>query len=81
MQSACSSLQSLKDLITLNVVNSFSSVSAFYNHLSELNLTHRDHLRPNWDTYFMVSILAFDLRHESYISANIDSGFPGLSSL
>jgi len=47
------SLQSLADLISLRVVNSFDSIPALHTYLDDTNLLDPERLRPGWDTYFM----------------------------
>ncbi|KAA1467963.1 hypothetical protein DENSPDRAFT_833135 [Dentipellis sp. KUC8613] len=48
-----SSLHKLAKLVTVHVINSYTSVSSLYSHLEKLDLTSMDRLRPSWDTYFM----------------------------
>ncbi|KAI0652103.1 cytidine deaminase-like protein [Trametes meyenii] len=45
--------RSLNQLASVHVVNSFETLSDFYEHLSELNILDPERLRPGWDTYFM----------------------------
>ncbi|KAI0673391.1 cytidine deaminase-like protein [Trametes maxima] len=45
--------RSLNQLASVHVVNSFETLSGFFEHLSELNLLDPERLRPGWDTYFM----------------------------
>ena len=49
-----SSLQNLRDLVDIHVINSFKSVPDLYTHLDSLNLLDPENLRPGWDAYFMV---------------------------
>lgn len=49
-----SPLHALKDLVNIHVVNSFNSPSELHAHLDKLDLLNPEHLRPAWDTYFMV---------------------------
>ena len=48
------SLQSLRDLVDIHIINSFKSVPDLYTHLDSLNLLNPENLRPGWDAYFMV---------------------------
>jgi len=48
-----SSLQNLRDMIDVHIINSFKSVPDFYDHLDSLNLLDPENLRPGWDAYFM----------------------------
>ncbi|KAI9060556.1 hypothetical protein FKP32DRAFT_1613547 [Trametes sanguinea] len=47
------SLESLSQLASVHVVNSFETISGLQDHLTELNLLDSERLRPGWDTYFM----------------------------
>jgi len=47
-------LQNLADLVTIHVNNSFLNLEALHRYLDTLDLLHPEHLRPSWDTYFMV---------------------------
>ena len=49
-----SSLQNLRDLFDVQIINSFKSVPDLYTHLDSLNLLDPENLRPGWDAYFMV---------------------------
>ncbi|VDC01948.1 unnamed protein product [Peniophora sp. CBMAI 1063] len=46
-------LHSLREYVTLQIVNDFTTKEDLYSHLDELNLLNSDRLRPSWDTYFM----------------------------
>ncbi|KAF8641073.1 hypothetical protein AX17_000717 [Amanita inopinata Kibby_2008] len=48
-----SSLYALRDLVDIQITNSFQTISQFESYLEELNLLDDDHLRPGWDAYFM----------------------------
>ena len=52
--SAHSSLHSLRNLVNVHIVNSFSSLPALHRHLDSLDLLNPERLRPSWDAYFMV---------------------------
>jgi dCMP deaminase len=56
-----SSLHSLRDLVNVHIVNSFSSLSALHVYLDSLDLLNSERLRPSWDTYFMVFRLLVSL--------------------
>ena len=47
-------LRNLADLVNFHVNNSFPDLECLHRHLDTLDLLHPEHLRPNWDTYFMV---------------------------
>ena len=47
-------LRNLADLVNFHVNNSFPSLECLHRHLDVLDLLHPEHLRPNWETYFMV---------------------------
>ena len=49
-----SSLHDLRDLVDIQIINSFQSLSDFESYLEEINLLDVEHLRPGWDAYFMV---------------------------
>ncbi|KAH9486498.1 Deoxycytidylate deaminase [Psilocybe cubensis] len=51
--SQAESLQKLNDLVNIQIVNSFSSLSGLHSYLDNLDLLHPEHLRPSWDAYFM----------------------------
>jgi hypothetical protein len=44
----------LRQLAALTVVNGHPSREAFWTYLNSLDLTNKDRLRPQWDSYFMV---------------------------
>ena len=44
----------MADLVNFRVNNSFPNLECLHQHLDTLDLLHPEHLRPNWDTYFMV---------------------------
>lgn len=48
------SLQSLSDLVDIQIINSFQTLSGLHQHLEDLNLLNPEFLRPGWDAYFMV---------------------------
>ncbi|KIM47742.1 hypothetical protein M413DRAFT_417056 [Hebeloma cylindrosporum] len=48
-----SSLQSLSDLVNIQVGNSFTTLQGLHAHLDDVDLLHPEHLRPSWDAYFM----------------------------
>ncbi|KAF8633025.1 hypothetical protein AX15_001617 [Amanita polypyramis BW_CC] len=50
---ATSSLYDLRDLINIQIINSFQSLSGFESYLEQINLLDAEHLRPGWDAYFM----------------------------
>lgn len=39
--------------VKLKIVNSFPSIAELHYHLDSLDITNRNRLRPQWDTYFM----------------------------
>jgi dCMP deaminase len=39
--------------VKLKIVNSFPSIAELHYHLDALDITNRNRLRPQWDTYFM----------------------------
>ena len=47
-------LRNLADLVNVHVNNAFPSLECLHRHLDSLDLLHPEHLRPNWETYFMV---------------------------
>jgi hypothetical protein len=47
-------LRSLHDLVDISINNDFSRLSDLHAHINNLNLLDPQHLRPSWDTYFMV---------------------------
>jgi dCMP deaminase len=49
-----SSLRALNDVVNVHILNSFESIPELRAHLDALNLLDPEHLRPGWDTYFMV---------------------------
>ena len=48
-------LFSNRNVSHLNVINSFTSLWAFHDHLESLDVLNNERLRPGWDSYFMVS--------------------------
>jgi hypothetical protein len=49
-----SPLHGLQKYVTLHVINNFDTVAALRSYLDEINILDTDHLRPSWDSYFMV---------------------------
>lgn len=49
-----SSLHGLRDLVDVQISNSFQTLSSFESYLEEIDLLNPEHLRPGWDAYFMV---------------------------
>lgn len=49
-------LRNLADLVNFDINNSFPNLEALYRHLDTIDLLHPEHLRPNWETYFMVCL-------------------------
>ncbi|TFK36977.1 cytidine deaminase-like protein [Crucibulum laeve] len=47
------SLQSMSDLVNIQITNSYPSVSDLRLYLDRLDLLDSEHLRPGWDAYFM----------------------------
>ena len=47
-------LQNLADFVNIHVSNSFPNLEGLHRHLDTLDLLHPEHLRPNWEDYFMV---------------------------
>ncbi|PPQ67362.1 hypothetical protein CVT24_011545, partial [Panaeolus cyanescens] len=47
-------LYELRDLIDAHILNDFPSVEHLYQHLNSMDILHPEHLRPSWDSYFMV---------------------------
>jgi signal transduction histidine kinase len=47
-------LYRMADLVNINIANSFPTLQKLHAHLDELDLLDSEHLRPSWDTYFMV---------------------------
>ncbi|KIL71665.1 hypothetical protein M378DRAFT_64520, partial [Amanita muscaria Koide BX008] len=47
------SLHNVRDLIDIQIANTFRSRRDFESYLEELNLLDVEHLRPGWDAYFM----------------------------
>jgi len=50
-----SPLHSLQQYVTLHVINNFDNEAALHSYLDDINLLDANRLRPNWDSYFMVS--------------------------
>lgn len=48
-------LHRVEDLISINVTNSFRTLQQLHAYLDRLDLLDSEHLRPSWDSYFMVS--------------------------
>lgn len=48
------SLKPMRDLVDIRITNDFQSIAALHEHLEQINLQDPVHLRPDWDTYFMV---------------------------
>ena len=53
LQTGC--LLSIADVVNIHVINSFSTLHQLHEHLDRLDLLDSEHLRPSWDSYFMVS--------------------------
>jgi len=49
-----SSLHDLRDLVDVQINNSFQTLSSFESYLEEIDLLNPEHLRPGWDAYFMI---------------------------
>ncbi|KAK2461544.1 hypothetical protein APHAL10511_006007 [Amanita phalloides] len=49
-----SSLHELRDLIGLQITNSFQTLSSFESYLEDINMLDSEHIRPGWDAYFMI---------------------------
>jgi hypothetical protein len=49
-----SSLHDIRDLIDVQIINSFRTLSGFESYLEEIDLLNVEYLRPGWDSYFMV---------------------------
>jgi hypothetical protein len=73
-----SPLHVLKDLVNIHVVNSFNSLSELYANLDNLDLRNPEHLRPAWDTYFMVCLPPCFYIARSVIA---DYGFTGVAEV
>ena len=52
-------LKPLADLVNITVMNTFPSFQDLYQYLDNLDILHPEHLRPSWDSYFMVGIITF----------------------
>jgi len=48
------SLNELNEHVKIQIVNDFQKLSGLHAHLGSLDLLNPCHLRPDWDTYFMV---------------------------
>jgi dCMP deaminase len=48
-------LYRMADLVNISVINSFSTLQQLHAYLDRLDLLDSEHLRPSWDSYFMVS--------------------------
>ncbi|KZV76933.1 hypothetical protein PENSPDRAFT_645691 [Peniophora sp. CONT] len=46
-------LYSLREYVTLQIVNNFATKEDLHSHLDAINMLNTDRLRPSWDTYFM----------------------------
>ncbi|KIJ66261.1 hypothetical protein HYDPIDRAFT_174410 [Hydnomerulius pinastri MD-312] len=46
-------LRGMNQLVKLNVINTFQSISDLHAHLEALDMLNAARLRPQWDTYFM----------------------------
>lgn len=44
----------LRRLAKLEVVNGFQTVNGLEEHITQMNIINEDHLRPQWDSYFMM---------------------------
>ena len=66
LQTGC--LHSMADIVNISVINSFPTLHQLHEHLDRLDLLDSEHLRPSWDSYFMVSqhISAFPLSIKSF---------------
>ena len=47
------SLYSIREYVTLHILNDFATKEELHSHLDTVNLLNTDRLRPSWDTYFM----------------------------
>jgi len=54
-------LYRIADLVNINVINSFPNLQQLHAYLDILDLLNSEHLRPSWDSYFMVSLATFHL--------------------
>jgi dCMP deaminase len=52
-ESGC--LRDMGDLVNINVINTFPTLQQLHAYLDRLDLLDPEHLRPSWDSYFMVS--------------------------
>jgi len=66
-------LYRMADLVNINVINSFPTLQQLHAYLDILDLLDSEHLRPSWDSYFMVSLVTFQLI--------VTKGFQTLASL
>jgi dCMP deaminase len=41
----------------INITNASNSIRQFYEELEQIDLLNENRLRPDWDTYFMVTNL------------------------
>ncbi len=57
------SLKGMHDLVHIKIINDFRTVSALHSHLNDLNILDPSHLRPDWDTYFMVCASCYDINY------------------
>lgn len=43
----------------VHVANPYTTIPEFHEYLKRVDLLNPERLRPEWDTYFMVSVLGF----------------------
>lgn len=67
------SLKGMCDLVHIKIINDFRTISALHSHLNDLNILDPSHLRPDWDTYFMVCALCYDMNYY-FIQPTVDLG-------
>lgn len=53
-------LKLLAGLVDITIMNAFPTIQDLHKYLDNLDIVHTEHLRPSWDSYFMVGLLTFD---------------------
>jgi len=56
-RSSKTGLKLLADLVNITVMNTFRTIQDLHKYIDNLDISHPEHLRPSWDSYFMVSLL------------------------
>ena len=73
-------LYHMADLVNINVINSFPTLQQLHAYLDRLDLLDSEHLRPSWDSYFMVSPVTSESSHHQW-SRSSDVSLSGFSSI